>query len=466
MKRQTVKDFFRRNSIICRCRLLAIAVLMAGPGINAFAEQWPQFRGLRMNGVSESSHPIRWSASENVAWVIPLKGEGWSCPVVWDNQVFLTEAVPLDPGHDAADSKPEEYRGGGGTRRDDLTNITYRWQVVSLSAQTGLELWRQTARQGRPVMPRHSSNSYATETPITDGKRVYAYFGMMGLYCFDLDGHLLWKKDLGSYPMRAGWGTSSSPILFKEKLYLQIDNEQQSFLVALEASTGDEIWRVTRDEKSQYSSPIIWENYKRNEVIAGGMVYRSYDPETGSLLWQLDMGKGRSGATPLAKGDRLYVGTEFRNRGGADDGGGFLFAVKPGGTGDITPGEGETESEFIAWKVVRSGIQMASPVICQEHLYLFERRSGMVHCIDAATGKKAYQKRIPAARAFWASPWTQDDKVFCIDTSGTTFVLSGGPTFRLIGQNEIDELTWSTPAIADDALFFRTSTRLFCIRRE
>ena len=153
------------------------------------------------------------------------------------------------------------------------------------------------------------------------------------------------------------------------------------------------------------------------------MVYRSYDPDTGNLLWQLDMEKGRSSATPLARGDRLYVGTELRNRGGADDGGGFLFAIKPGGSGDLSMKGGETESEFVAWKVARSGIQMASPVICQGHLYLLERRSGMVHCIDAATGEKVYQQRIPGARAFWASPWVQDGKVFCVDTSGTTFVL-------------------------------------------
>jgi outer membrane protein assembly factor BamB len=175
------------------------------------------------------------------------------------------------------------------------------------------------------------------------------------------------------------------------------------------------------------------------------------------------MEKGRSSATPLAVGDRLYVGTEFRNRGGADDGGGFLFAIKPGGSGDITPPEGQTESEFVAWKAARSGIQMASPVLCRNHLYLLERRSGTLHCLDAATGQAVYRQRLPGARAFWASPWTQDGKVFCVDTSGTTFVLSGGPELELIGQNEIDELTWSTPAIAGDALFFRTATRLFRI---
>jgi outer membrane protein assembly factor BamB len=283
---------------------------------------------------------------------------------------------------------------------------------------------------------------------------------MTGLYCLDMSGQLLWEKDLGSYEMRAGWGTSSSPVLLDDKLFLQVDNEQQSFLVAIDANSGDEVWRVERDERSQYSSPIIWRNSQRNELIVGGMFYRAYDPQTGALLWQLDMEKGRSSATPLAVGDRLYVGTELRNRGGADDGGGFLFAIKPGGSGDISPPDGQTAGPNVAWKIARSGIQMASPVLCQGHLYLLERRSGVVHCVNAETGQTAYRARIPGARAFWASPWVSGDKVFCVDTGGTTHVLAGGPQLRVLGTNEIDQLTWSTPAIADGAIYFRTASRL------
>jgi outer membrane protein assembly factor BamB len=220
---------------------------------------------------------------------------------------------------------------------------------------------------------------------------------------------------------------------------------------------------VDRDEKSQYSSPIIWRNSQRNELIAGGTRYRSYDPDTGKLLWELDMEMGRSSATPLAVGDRLYVGTELRNRGGADDGGGFLFSIKPGGKGDISPPQDSIQSQFVAWKIARSGIQMASPVICDGNLYLLERSSGVVHCVDAETGDSVYRSRIPRARAFWASPWTNGDKVFCVDTGGTTHVLSSGNILRVLGSNEIDEQTWSTPAIADGAVFFRTASRLYRI---
>ncbi|MEW4527060.1 PQQ-binding-like beta-propeller repeat protein [Maioricimonas sp. JC845] len=442
-------------------RALGILIMFAIAGQTS-AGHWPQFRGPAADGIARSDCPLSWDSASNVRWKVPLAGEGWSCPVVWGDRVFLTAAVRTDQDADGA-SRPEPYRGGGGRQRSDLTEATYRWDVICLDANSGRPIWRQTARTGSPPLPRHSSNSYATETPVTDGERVYAYFGMTGLFCYDMAGELQWQKDLGSYRMRAGWGTSSSPVLFEGKLFLQVDNEEQSFLVALDSESGEEIWRENRPEPSQYSSPIIWQNSQRNEIIAGGQVCRAYHPETGKLLWQLDMSKGRSSATPLAVGDRLYIGTELRNRGGSDDGGGFLFAVKPGGNGDITPPDDATSGPFVDWKIKKSGIQMASPVLCEGHLYLLERRSGILHCVNAETGKTAYRTRIPGARAFWSSPWTSDGKVYCLADSGTTFVLDGGEEFEVLSENVIDEQCWSTPAIADGAIFLRTVDHLYCI---
>ena len=167
------------------------------------------------------------------------------------------------------------------------------------------------------------------------------------------------------------------------------------------------------------------------------------------------MEKGRSSATPLTIGDRLFVGTEFRDRGGSDDGGGYLFALRP------------TESGVaVEWKTENSGIQMASPLLVDDHIYLFERRSGTLHCIDAKTGELAYRKRVPGARAFWASPWSQDGKVFCLDDGGTTHVLAGGPEFRVLAKNVLGQRCWSTPAIADGSLFLRTVDNLYCFSND
>ncbi|XZE53533.1 PQQ-binding-like beta-propeller repeat protein [Planctomycetaceae bacterium SH139] len=434
----------------------------------ASAEDWSQFRGSDSTGIAATACPAQWNVSdestENLLWKVAVAGEGWSSPIIWGDAVFLTAAVPLvdDQQEAAAATKPVEYRGGGGTRRDDLTKTVYRYQVICLDATTGALRWQSVADERQPPLPRHSSNTYATETPVTDGERVYAYFGMTGVFCFDMQGNQLWSRDLGSYSMRAGWGTSSSPVLFAGKLFLQIDNDQQSFLVALDAKTGDEVWRVNRAEKSQYSSPIIWQNSLRNELIVGGLFYRSYDPETGELLWQLDMEKGRSSATPVAIGDRLFVGTELRARGGDDDGGGFLFAVKAGGSGDISLAAGAASSEHIVWKTADSSIQMASAAICDGRLYFLERQSGQVHCIDAATGELVYRTRIRGARSFWASPLTSAGRVYCVDSSGTTHVLAGGNDYKLLHSNRVDEQVWSSPSVANGRFYLRTVDHLYC----
>lgn len=456
----------RKRSPFRRAALTMIGVGLLSNTIEA--EDWSQFRGDRVDGVVSSTLPDNWrvdeQATKNVLWKTAVPGEGWSSPIVWKDQVFLTTAIPLPAENQSAQStKPAEYTGGGGSRRDDLTRTVYRYAVLCLGADSGKVQWQTTVRQQRPPMPRHSSNTYATESPITDGERVYAYFGMTGLFCLNLQGDVLWEKDLGSYPMRAGWGTSSSPVLHEGKLFVQVDNDEQSFVVAIDAKTGEEIWRVSRDEKSQYSSPIIWQNSRRAELIVGGMIYRSYDPKTGALLWQLDMEKGRSSATPIAVGDRLYVGTEQRNRGGADDGGGFLFCVLPGGSGDITPPQQVDSTEFVKWKVDHSNIQMASPAYCDGRLYFLERRSAAVHCLDALTGELVYRKRIRGARAFWASPLTSNGRVYCFDSSGTTFVIDGGADYELLRTNPIDEQLWSSPGASEGKLFLRTADHVYCI---
>lgn len=435
---------------------LTLAVCLATTA--AAGDRWPQFRGGLSDGATQTALPRVWDQQQNTRWKVSVPGEGWSCPVIWEDRLFLTTAVNQDQ-----ETQPEQYAGGGGRQRSDLTKQTYRWQVLCLDPATGKEIWRRTAKEGQPAIPRHSSNTYATETPLTDGERVYAYFGMAGLFCFDVDGKPLWEKDLGVFEMRAGWGTSSSPVLFAGRLFVQVDNEQQSFLVAFEAATGRELWRVPRDERSQYSSPVVWQNSHRSELIVGGMVCRSYDPETGRLLWSLDMQKGRSSATPLAVGDRLYVGTEFRDRGGADDGGGFLFCVKPGGDGDLSTAPDSPPGEFIQWKTERAGIQMASPVLCQGHLYLLERRSGILHCLNAETGAVAFRNRVPRAKPFWSSPWTDGEMVYCLDDDGTTHVLQGGPELIVVEQNRLDEQTWSSPAIANGSIFLRTAGHLYRI---
>ena len=441
--------------------LLAPAVCRGGAD-----ENYPQFRGPAGDAVSPEPLPTEWADEggelTNIRWKAPVGGEGWSQPVVWGDRVFTTLARPADPA-EAAAAKPESNDGGYGRNRPDLVDVTYRYQVVARDADTGAELWRTTVKEGTPPIPRHGTNTYATETPAVDGDRVYAYFGMNGVHCLDLDGNILWQKDLGVYEMRAGWGTASSPALADGRLFVQVDNEEQSFLVALDSKTGDELWRVDRDEASQYSSPFVWRNSLRTELIVGGTVYRSYDPATGDLLWELDMNRGRSSATPVAVGDRLYVGNEFRNRGGSDDGGGRLYRVKPGGSGDITPPGDATSGEFIDWRMDESGIQMASPTYCNGNLYFFQRRLGTLHCVDAETGKLEYRTRVPGGKAFWASPWTDGRHVYALDDDGDTHVIACGDEFEVVAVNPLNAQAWGTPAVSGGRIYLRTVDAFYCI---
>lgn len=435
----------------------------------AAAEDYPQFRGADSNAVSKLPLPVTWGDADgnqsNVRWKIPVQGEGWSQPIVWGGRVFMTAAVPSDPAKEDA-TRPESNNGGYGRDRRDLIDVLYQYQVICIEADSGKEIWRKSVKEGKPPIPRHSTNTYATETPVTDGERIYAYFGMNGVHCLDMDGNLVWQRDLGQYQMRADWGTASSPTLLDNRLFVQVDNEEQSFLVALDTTSGEEMWRVPRDESSQYSSPFVWKNSLRSELIAGGMIYRSYDPATGTLLWQLDMNKGRSSATPVAIGDRLYVGNEFRNRGGGDDGGGRLYAIKPGGSGDITPADGNMSGEFVQWRMDESGLQMASATHCGGNLYFFERRRGMVRCVDVETGRLEYQSRVRGANAFWASPWTDGKHLYALDSDGNTHVFAPGDELNVVAVNQLGEQTWGTPALADGRIYLRTVDHLYCIADE
>lgn len=450
---------------------LLVAVVCLAP-VNG--GDWPQFRGPGGAGLADDATlPAEWSAEKNLQWKIKVPGVAWSAPIIWGDKMFVTTAVTDNQPRPRAGFGGGRPGGGGFGRPSRPPDQMYRFEVHCLDRATGKVLWKEVALEAKPRIPTHSSNTYATETPVTDGERVYAYFGMTGLFCFDFSGKLVWKKDLGSYSMMAGWGTASSPVLEGDRLFIQCDNEEKSFLAALDKKTGDELWKVTRDEKSTWASPCVWRNKQRTELVAAGSKVRSYDPATGKVLWELSLGFGRPSATPVADEERLYVGMSgssgrFGGGGGAGRESGFgagpLFAVKAGASGDITPAKGETASKGVAWSQPKAGPSMASPLVYRGHVYVLER-GGMLSCYDAKTGKPAYEKeRLPAARSFWASPVAGDGKVYCLDEDGQMFVLQAGPEFKVLGKNKLDDMFWSTPAAAGGAIFLRGVDHLYCIK--
>ncbi|HEY2414634.1 MAG TPA: PQQ-binding-like beta-propeller repeat protein [Pirellulaceae bacterium] len=447
-----------RLSIAVVCFSLSIAA-------PASAQNWPQFRGPNTDGIaSDAVHPEKWSPEENLAWKTPIPGIGWSQPVVWGDKIFLTTAV----SENAKRPKPGDWSPGdagmltaifGNYRKPPATK--YQWLVLCLDRANGKILWQQTAHEGNPPIPIHAQNTYATETPATDGERLIAYFGMVGAYCYDLDGKLLWLKDLGNYPTQMDWGTGSSPIIHGDLVFIQCDNDKSSFLIALNKKTGDEVWRVTRDERSNWCTPLIWKNDSRTElIVGGGTKMRSYDPTTGKLLWEM-AASGRSATSPVATSKLLFVDSGDRLTGQR----GILAAIKPGGTGDISLAGSDATSDFVAWSVNFNGHPVASPIVVNDCLFLLTQSTYVVTCFDANTGKQHYRQRLPGAAGLTASPWAIGGKIFCLDQSGQTFILAAEPNYKLLGTNKLaDEMFWASPAPSGDSLFLRGLDHLYCIR--
>ncbi len=422
-----------------RSYLVLLSVSLTFSSVS-FAADWLQFRGPNANGVTNDSVvPASWSADENLLWQTDIPGAGWSSPIVINGKLFVTTAITDGPQNAASD---------------------YRWEVLCLDAKTGKVLWTKTALEGKPRLETHRDNTYASETPVSDGKYVVAYFGMMGMFCYDFDGALIWKKDLGLHPMAQDWGTSSSPTILDGKVFVQVDNEQSSFVVAIDIRTGDEVWRQPREERSNWGSAIIWENSHRKELVTGGAIVRSYDPNTGNLLWQVDIGNGGLNATPTASGDVLVVGRSGR-------GGTNFFGIRSGTDGQLAAARGGDSAALVAWNTREFGPNRASPLIVDGLIYLLEGRGGKATIVDSATGVLVTQGRIPDAGEFWASPWSNQGKIYCLDASGQTFVLQPGRTLDVVAKNALPTADnvrfWSTPALADGTLFIRSSKTLYAI---
>lgn len=429
--------------------LTALALASFSQTHAADTVNWPQFRGAQSDGLAVGAAlPSRWSTNENVVWKADLRGWGWSSPVIWGNQIFVTSAVgenelpkPVVGG----------YPGGNLTQKD-----VHRSMLYCLDWNTGKILWEREAAKGVPAMPRHPKNSFASETPITDGERVYAYFGNVGLFCYDLKGEKLWEQKWGGFRMRGGWGTGTSPVLHADRIYVVNDNDDKSFLVALDKRTGKQIWRIEREEKSNWSTPYIWETAQRTELVTIGTgKIVSYDLD-GKLLWELKGTSGLVSLMPVSKHGLLYVGAGYHI--------GPLYAIRPGAKGDISLNPGDTSNDSIAWSQPKGAGIHPSFLISEDRIYvLFD--AGFLSCYDAKTGKAFYEReRLQAgAGRFYASPWAYNGKIFLLNEDGMTYVIKDGPEFALLDKCALTDNCWTTPAIARGSLFIRTYTGLYRI---
>ena len=417
------------------------------------AQSWPQFRGPDANGVVADNPklPVHWSASDNIDWRTPVPGLGWSSPIVANGLVVFTTVLS-----DGEIETPEGGWYGGGER--DVPTDTHHWVVYGLDLETGETRWTTEVHADVPQSSHHVKNTFASETPVTDGERLYVTFGNVGTYALDFTGAVLWSRDLPAARTRNGWGTAGSPVIHGGRLYLVVDTEEQSYIAALSGETGAEVWRTDRDEGTNWSTPYIWQNEQRTEIVTLGTdKVRSYDID-GRQLWELSGMSSIVIPTPVTAHGLLYIESGYL--------GDFLrpvYAIRPGATGNISLAEGFTSNQFVAWSLPQGGSYHPSPLVYGDYYYTLLDR-GLLTCHDARTGTEVYgRQRITVGEGFTSSPWAYNGKIFALSERGTTYVIEAGPEFRITGENVLDEFTMATPAIIDDSLIIRTSAAVYRI---
>lgn len=456
--------------------VLSCGIVAAGAG----RPQWTQFRPSGGVIADDPSLPEEWSETKNVAWKTPVPGRGWSSPIVWDDHIFVTtvqsdEPAPR-PGLDIIeDGKGASYKEG---MRAPILKKPHRWVLYDIDFKSGKVRWEREFHSGEPLAAKHPKNSYASETPATDGRRVYVYNGDFGLLAFDFSGKKLWQTRVqppNSLPAenpefaagRIDFGTASSPVLHKDRLFVVDDHEPRRpwFLAAYSTETGKELWRVTTERGKTggptWATPFIWEHSQRTEVIVltAGAV-RSYSLD-GTPLWHLRGLGSNSTPTPVSANGLLYVSAGY-----PADATRPVWAIKPGGAGDITPNEGETSGPFVVWSQPKLASYMPSGLVYGKYLYTLESQ-GFLQCNDALTGERVYgRKRIdPATSGFTASPWAYNGKLFALSEDGDTYVIQPGADFKVLGKNSFGEMALATPAVLRGSLIFRTASAVYKVTK-
>lgn len=418
--------------------------------ITSHAQHWSQFRGPASSGVFDGANlPEFWSgvSGENLAWKTPIPGIGLSAPVIWENKLFVTTAVSLD----SSGLKPGLY----GNIEPVADSSLHEWKVYCLDTESGKILWEQTACTGIPKQKRHPMSSHASASMATDGEFAVAFFGSEGLYCYNMDGELQWKKDFGLLRSvfylveEAEWEWASSPILYDGVVLIQVDVMDQSFVAALDVSTGKELWRTNREEDPTWCTPNIYKNDGKTRVVLNGYKHRgAYDFKTGKEVWKMSGGGDIPIPTPQVYGQMIY----FNSAHGPVA---PILAIKADATGDISLKEGETSNEYVAWSHNREGAYMASMIVYKDLLFV-GRWNGNLNCFDAETGEIYFKEALARGKSFAGSPIAADGKIYFTNDEGTVFVIEASKEFNKIAEFQLGETCMVTPALAPGKIFFRT----------
>jgi outer membrane protein assembly factor BamB len=430
---------------------LAVSLACAAGEVDG---EWPRWRGPFDNGVARGEAPLKWSDTQNIAWRVQVAGSGHSSPVIWGNRIFITTAIPTGaPAPAAPQPETGRRRGFGGPSGEQPE---HRLVVLCYDRRTGKQLWERTPRTVKPHEGYHPRyGSFASNSPVTDGKRVYTFFGSNGAWAWDLDGKLLWEYDPGvKMRMRGSFGEGMPSTLHGDTLLLTFDHDGDDFLVALDTATGKPKWRIERQEISNWSGPLVVEHAGVTEVItAAPTKVRSYDIKDGKLLWETSGLGANTIPVPVSAEGMVYVMSGFRDPN--------LLAIRLGRRGDLTG------TDAIVWTTNRGTSYTPSPVLHEGKLYMLTD-SGMLSCLDAATGKPYYDRtRLPGPANFKASPVAVNGRLYLSSEEGDVIVVRMGETFEVLAVNKLTDQSFvATPAVADGDLYLRSRTHLFCIREK
>jgi outer membrane protein assembly factor BamB len=435
----------------------AVCVLLAAA---VHAQEWPSFRGAHGSGVADGTNPpIVWDLEKgiNVKWKTAIPGLAHSSPIVWGDRVFVTTAVPKTTA-DVTFRHGEE--AGVASTRDD---VPHSWRVYALDKESGEIVWERVAYEGVPRTARHVMASQANATPATDGGHLAE-----GLYCYDLDGKLLWKRDLGLlksarvHDPSYEWNTASSPVIYRDRVILQVDILENSFIAAFDIRTGKDVWRTERDEIPSWSTPYIYEGPPRAELVTlGGNFARGYDPDTGKELWRLAKHSDFPTPTPIGGRGLIFLTS------GSGSTVQPIYAVRPGASGDITLQDDEDSNRSVAWSKRRGGSFVPTPLVYRDQLYVCNSTSsactGILAAYNAETGERVYQERLTQGGSYAASPVAADGRLYFATEDGDVIVVKAGPTFERLAVNPMGELIMATPALTRGALIFRTQHHVVAV---
>jgi hypothetical protein len=423
---------------------------------------WPSFRGPQASGIADGQNlPDTWDVKtgQNILWRTPIAGLAHSSPVVWGDTVYVTTAIS---SQGSATFKPGLY--GDGDASEDRSR--HAWKLAAIDKKTGAVRWDQVVTEGPPVDKRHIKSTYASATPVTDGRVVVASFGSMGVFAYDVTGGFRWKVDygkihLGAYDLPSWeWGPASSPIIWNDLVILQVDTHADSFLLALKADTGVTVWKTAREEIPSWGTPTVAMTPAGPVLVTNASNFvRGYDPRTGKELWRIGKSSKITAPTPIFA-DGLWVIASGRAPERP------IFVVKPDAAGDLTLADGETSNAGVAWAKNQRGPYMPTPLAYKGVLYVLAN-NGLFDAIDLQTGKDIYRQRLPdVGSGFSASPVAADGKIYLSSEDGGILVIAAGPEFSHIATNSMDDLLMATPALSDGVMYVRTTSSVIAIGKK